>query len=178
MIHIDRRFVAFALAAGLALVAVSPTWAHSGGSEPTLQLDPNPITAGGTITLVGTNLEPNGDRQVSMAGHHLILDFGTFKTDANGMLTVYLKIPAYLPAGTYEIRAAADEVLTIEGDVQAGVGMGTTTDSSAQPEVVSRQRGAIQTSLIASLVLLSLALGSFLMWRTRPHKASGEGQAA
>jgi hypothetical protein len=174
VINIDRRVVGVALAAALALLGTTPVLAHSGGSEPILQIDPNPVTAGTTIILVGTNLEPDGDRQVTLAGQNLTVDFGIFKADAQGMLNVELKIPAYLPAGVYEIRAAADEVLTVECDVQAAAGMAATTDDSAQAQVVPHQRGAIEISLMASLVALSLALGAFLVWRTRPHRTSGD----
>ncbi len=174
MIHIDRRLVAVAFAGAMTLVGVAPALAHSGSGEPILQIDPNPVTAGGTVTLVGTGLEPNGDREVSLAGQNLLVDFGTFKTDSDGMLSVQMKIPAYLPAGTYEIRAAADEVLTIECDVQAGAGTVAAVDDPAQAQVVPHQRGAVEISLIASLVALSLALGAFLVWRTRPHPASGD----
>jgi hypothetical protein len=173
VIHIDRRIVAFAVAGGLALIGVSPVLAHSGGSEPVLQIDPNPVTAGDTVTLAGSNLEPNGERQVTLAGQNLIVDFGTFKTDGDGMLTVQLKIPSYLPAGTYEIRAAADEVLTVECDVQAPAGVVTTVDNSPQAEVVPRQMGAVEISVLASLVALSFALGAFLVWRTRRQGESG-----
>lgn len=174
MIRVNQRFIGIVFAAGLALAGGAPAQAHSGGTEPSLQIDPNPVTAGSTVTLVGTNLEPNGDREVSLAGQNLIVNFGTFKTDGDGMLTVPLKIPTYLPAGTYEIRAAADEILTIECDVQAGAGSVTAVDDPASAQVVAHQRGAIEISLIASLVALSLALGAFLVWRTRPHPETNE----
>jgi hypothetical protein len=168
----DRRFVGIALAAGLVLAVVAPVLAHSGDQSANLQIDPNPITAGGTVTLVGSNLEPNGERQVSLAGQNLVVDFGTFKTDADGMLRADLKIPAYLPAGTYEIRAAADEVLTVECDVQAAAGAPAAADVP-EMQVEPPPRGAVEVALIASLVALSLALGMFLVWRTRrPHSES------
>jgi hypothetical protein len=167
----DRRLRAIAFAAGMVLAVVSPALSHSGDQSALLQIDPNPVTAGGSVTLVGTNLEPNGDREITLAGQNLIVNFGTFKTDADGMLKVDLKIPSYLPAGVYEIRAAADEVLTVECDVQAAAGMPVTADAS-EMDVVPRSHGAVEVALLVSLVALSLALGAFFVWRTR-HPGRG-----
>ena len=109
-----RKAVPFAIVLGLALslgtaLAVA---GHEGDGEAKIQAEPSSLTAGGTVVLAGSGLEPVSDRVLVLAGEGLTVEFGTVKTDAEGMFSKELTIPGHLPSGNYELRAIGDETLT------------------------------------------------------------------
>lgn len=106
---------ASAAAALLALLALGggTVLAHEGGAgEESVAVEPSSVTAGGSVVLAGSGLEPESERVLVLAGQGLVVEFGTVTTDAEGMSSQELTIPSHLPAGTYELRAIGDEILS------------------------------------------------------------------
>lgn len=132
-----RRVYAFAplLAALIAALAAAPVAAHEGeeGAPEEIVLEPTTVTAGGSVLLAGANLEPNSERLVVLAGSHILIEFGTTPTDADGRLSLELPIPGHLPAGVYQVRAIGDETLTAELQVAAAPGTVAGPSPAAAP---------------------------------------------
>ena len=164
-----RRPISIALAVGLAL-AVGTTWmvaAHSGTGAAKIAAEPSSLTAGDTIVLAGSGLEPDSDRILVLAGEGLTVEFGTVRTDAEGMFSKELTIPSHLPSGSYELRAIGDETLTTPLAVTAAAdGAGSPAAGRAgQEAVVARDRSAIELASILAFVAIAAGLGLLLVWR-------------
>jgi hypothetical protein len=164
-----RRTTPFAIALGLALalVGAAAVMAHEGEEgEETLAVEPTSVTAGQRVLLVGTGLEPDSERVLVLAGGHLVIEFGTVRTDAEGTFQKELIIPDHLPTGTYEIRAIGDETLTASLGVTAvAAGEGGLPPDDAQEAIVPRQRSVVELGLILGLMALIVAAGGLLAWR-------------
>ena len=164
-----RKPLAFAMAIGLALsfsVALT-AMAHSGTGEASIQAEPSSLTAGGTVVLAGSGLEPNNDRVLVLAGEGLTVEFGTVTTDAEGMFSKELTIPSHLPSGNYELRAIGDETLTTTLAVTAAAGGAQAAPAADAPGemVVARERSTPELGGILVLVVLAAGLGLLLILR-------------
>lgn len=149
--------VALCVALAVPLAAL----AH-GGTEPTVELDPPQVTAGGTVVIAGENMEPNSDRVIVLAGQRLIVEFGTVKTDAEGMFTLQVTVPSHLPSGIYQIQAIGDETISADLGVTAAAGM-PSGEPVAQEEVQPRQMGGIGLVLLIALIGLLVVAGGWLV---------------
>jgi hypothetical protein len=109
----NRTALTIALGLTLGLAVPAAVSAHGGDETAKLEVEPSTVSAGASVILVGTNLEPDGERVLVLAGENLIVEFGTVRTDAEGMFQKELVIPGHLPEGTYELRAIGDETLTV-----------------------------------------------------------------
>ena len=174
-----RKAALLAIVLGLALslgttLAVA---AHSGTGEAKIEAEPSSLTAGGTVVLAGSGLEPDSDRVLVLAGEGLTVEFGTVKTDGEGMFSKELTIPGHLPSGNYELRAIGDETLTTPLAVTAAaVGEGASPAANAPGEVVAaRQRGSVELGAILVLVALAAAVGGFLVWRAERFRGASAG---
>ena len=162
-----RKTTPFAIALGLALslAGVAVVMAHEG--EETLAVEPSSVTAGDTVVLAGSGLEPDNDRVLILAGGHLVVEFGAVRTDAEGMFQKELTIPNHLPTGIYELRAIGDETLTAPLAVSAiagGAEVSPATNDATQT-VVARERTPIELALLLALVALAAVAGGLLVWR-------------
>lgn len=164
-----HRRVPFAIVFSIAVSfgAVAAAMAHEGSGEEEIVVEPANVTAGDTVVLAGSGLEPDNDRVLIMAGQDLVIEFGTVRTDAEGMFSKELTIPSHLPSGTYELRAIGDETLTapiavtaIAGGAEASAG----SDGATQT-VVARERTAAELALLLVLVGLAAVAGGVLVWR-------------
>ena len=120
-----RRTTAFAITFGVALslAGAAAVLAHAGeAGKEALVVEPSDVTAGQTVVLVGSGLEPDNDRVLVLAGQDLVVEFGTVRTNAEGMFQKELPIPSHLPSGIYELRAIGDETLTVPLTVTAIAG--------------------------------------------------------
>ncbi|MDP9273122.1 MAG: hypothetical protein M3O93_06280 [Chloroflexota bacterium] len=153
---------ALALSAALALPAVG----HSGAEASDISVEPSTVTAGGTVVLAGTGLEPNSDRQINLVGPDVVVPFPKATTDANGMFNVTLTIPAHLPAGTYTFQAIADETLTTDLTVLAAAGQAATEPKNEAAAMVTRRnRSGLEFGIIAVFLLGAVGLGLLLVTR-------------
>lgn len=150
------------LAFGTAAVVMG----HAAG-EAAIVVEPASVTAGDTVVLAGTGLEPDSDRILVLAGHDLIVEFATVRTDAKGMFQAELTIPSHLPSGTYELRAIGDETLTVPLAITAAAGgvEASPAPNDTGENVVPRERTPIEMAAILVLVALAAAAGGTLVWR-------------
>lgn len=169
-----RKPLPFAIALGLALsfsVALAVT-AHEGTGEAGIQAEPSSLTAGDTVVLAGSGLEPNNDRVLVLAGEGLTVEFGTVTTDAEGMFSKELTIPNHLPSGNYELRAIGDEILTTTLAVTAVAGgaQAAPAANASSEAVVARERSPQELGAIVVLIVLAAAVGMFLVLRAERFK--------
>lgn len=165
---------AVALGLLLSLGAGFAAMAHEGSGEAKIEVEPSSVTAGDTVVLAGSGLEPNNDRVLVLAGQDLTVEFGTVTTDAEGMFSKELTIPSHLPSGTYELRAIGDETLSAPLAVTAAAGAAEASPAAnaANQTVVARQRGTFELGLILGFVVISLALGGWLVWRAERFRGA------
>lgn len=163
-----RRSIPSALAFGalLSLATAIAVMAHGGSGEEEIVVEPGDVTAGDTVILAGSGLEPDDQRILALAGGDLVVDLGSVTTDAEGMFQIELTIPSHLPSGIYELRAIGDEIVTAELGVTAAAGG---TQSPSDPDdlsqtVLPRERTPIELGLIGVLVALAAAAGGVLVW--------------
>ena len=163
-----RRTVLVAIFLSLAALLLGGTVvvAHEGDGEAKIEVEPSSLTAGGTIVLAGSGLEPDNERVLVLAGQDLVVEFGTVRTDAQGMLQKELLIPGHLPSGTYEVRAIGDETLTAALGVTAAAGEEaiagvTTTDET----VTGRERSPVELGLLVAFAGLAALVGVLLVSR-------------
>ncbi len=163
-----RRAVigAIAVALALALGAAGAALAHEGSGEEEIVVEPAEVTAGDSVVVAGSGLEPDDERVLVLAGADLVVDFGTVKTDAEGMFQIELTIPSHLPSGTYELRAIGDETVTAQLAVTAAAG-GAEAPPAEDPNqaVVPRERTPVELGVILALVALAAVAGGFLVLR-------------
>lgn len=160
-----RRSVMEAIAVALALTlgVAGAAAGHEGRGEEEVVVEPGEATAGDSIVVAGSGLEPDDERVLVLAGAHLVVNFGTVITDAEGMFQIELTIPAHLPSGTYEVRAIGDETVTTTLSVTAAEGIGSPVDDAAAT-VLPRDRSALELGLIIGLVVVATAAGVLLVW--------------
>jgi hypothetical protein len=165
-----------ATALGLAL-AVAPVtaMAHEGSGEEEVVLEPADVTAGESVIVAGSGLEPDDERILALAGGDLVVDFGTVTTDAEGMFQTELTIPSHLPSGTYEFRAIGDETVTAELAVTAAAGEAEASPApnDARETVVPRERTPIELGVILALVVLATVIGGLLVWGAERVRGPG-----
>jgi hypothetical protein len=164
-----RRATTFAIIFGLALslTAALAALAHEGGGEAKIEVEPSSVTAGDTVVLAGSGLEPDSDRVLVLAGGQLVVEFGTVRTDAEGMFQQELTIPSHLPSGTYELRAIGDETLIVQLTVTAlagGAGASPAANDATET-VLPRERTSFEFGAILVFVALTGIVGGLLVWR-------------
>ena len=162
----------FALALSIGLVTAA--MGHAGTGEAKIEVEPASVTAGQTVVLAGSGLEPDNDRVLVLAGESLTVEFGTVKTDAEGMFSKELTIPDHLPSGNYELQAIGDETLTTPLAITAAVGAAGASPgaSDAKETVVARERAPIELALILVLVAGAAAVGGLLVWRAERFRGA------
>ena len=169
-----RSSVPFGMVAGLLLVLGSAVTVLANGGGEGIAVEPSSVTAGDTVILAGSGLEPNNERVIVLAGQDLVVDFGTVTTDAAGMFQTELTIPSHLPSGVYEFRAIGDEILTASLAVTAAAGG---AGSSPVPNdlsntVVPRERTAIEFGVVLALAAAAALAGAFLVWRAEGRRST------
>ncbi|MEW5990412.1 MAG: hypothetical protein AB1736_03585 [Chloroflexota bacterium] len=161
-----RRSVPAAMALGLLLSAIAAiaVLAHEGSGEEEILVEPSTVTAGETVVLAGSGLEPNDERVIVLVGQHDTIHLTEVETDAEGMFSLELTVPAHLPAGTYELQAIGDETLSVPLAVTAAAGA-VDVPNAAEESVAARQRGPVDLAIILAFVAITVALGGWLIWR-------------
>jgi len=162
--------LAFAL--GILLLAAGPVLGHGAGAV--LEVEPQTVTAGRTVTVVGENLEPNDERILILTGADVRLELGTVVTDADGMFSLSVTIPAHLPGAVYEFQVIGDEVLTAQLNVVAEPGSSAGTQPAAG-EPAPRERSPLELGLL--LVLTAVALGTGVLLVVRAERLGGHAAA-
>lgn len=150
----------------LALSAAGAAVAHEGSGEEEVVVEPAEVTAGDSVVVAGSGLEPDDERVLVLAGADLVVDFGMVTTDAEGMFQIELTIPSHLPTATYELRAIGDETVTAQLAVTAAAGAADPAPAAdaANQAVVPRERRTIEVAVILVLVALAAVAGGLLVW--------------
>jgi len=172
---VRTRSTAWALALGalLVLVGASATLAHEGTGEEEVVVEPASITAGDSVVLAGSGLEPDDERVLVLAGADLVVELGTVATDAEGMFQIELAIPSHLPSGTYELRAIGDETLTAALAVTAADVADAPAADPATESVVARERGPLELGAVIAATAIAALVGGLLVWRAdRLHRGA------
>ncbi len=171
-----RKSLPFAIALGfvLSLSAAYSTLAHEGTGEAKIEAEPSSLTAGDTVVLAGSGLEPNNDRVLILAGEGLTVEFGVVTTDAEGMFSKELTIPNHLPSGNYELRAIGDETLTTPLAVTAAAGGAAASPGTtgASETVVARERSSVEVGAIIAFVAIAAVLGGLLVLRAERFRGT------
>jgi len=162
--------VLFALS--VLLLAAGPALGHGAGAV--IEVEPETVTAGGTVTVVGENLEPNDERILILTGADVRLELGTVVTDAEGMFRLSVTIPAHLPGAVYEFQAIGDEILTAQLNVAAAPGSPETQPTVSEP--APRERSPFELGLL--LVFAAVALGTGVLLVVRAERLDGVPHAA
>jgi hypothetical protein len=155
-----------ALALAMEVALALPVFAHSGDEASGISVEPAQVTAGGTVVLAGSGLEPDSDRQLDLVGPDDVVPFPKVTTDAAGMFNATLTVPDHLPAGTYTLQAIGDETLTTELTITAAAGAAAARPSSEAGTVVEgRSRPGSEVAVIALFLVLAVGLGLVLIAR-------------
>jgi len=162
--HRRRRALGPALPLGMSilLLAAGPALGHGTGAV--IEVEPETVTAGGTVTVVGENLEPNDERILILTGADVRLELGTVVTDAEGMFSLSVTIPAHLPGAVYEFEAIGDEILTVQLNVLAAPGSSAGTQPTAV-EPAPRERSPFELGLLVTFAAVALGAGVLLVAR-------------
>ena len=162
----SRLFRVMAAAAVLTLTLTFPVLAHSGGAAEDLAVEPAEVSAGSTVVLAATGLEPNSERQISLVGPDVVVPYPGVTTDADGMFSVELTIPAHLPAGIYTFEAIGDETMTTDLTVTAAAGsVVAEPPNEAAATVMPRSRSGPELGVISVLLVLMAGFGILLVVR-------------
>lgn len=162
MRHIGTALVLGVLATAVAL----PAFAHEGGAASGVAAEPTDVTAGNTVIFTGKGLEANTDRTLVLVGGNLSVQLGTVTTSADGTFEKEITIPNYLPSGQYELQAIGDETLQTEINVTAAPGGAASSAAPAAGETLSPTSHSFSELVVLALVILvTAALGAWLVWR-------------
>jgi hypothetical protein len=157
------------LAAAFMLVPIGSVLADS--PDAGLSVEPSEVTAGQSVLLAGNDLEPNDERVIVLSGEDIVVNLGTATTDADGMLSHEITIPAHVPSGTYQLQAIGDETLQVELQVTAAEGSVVGPPPATGP-IKNRERTPFELGLIVALAALIAVLGSLLAWRAERFRGS------
>jgi len=153
---------ALLVAVSMVLPIAGPVLGHGTGAV--IEVEPETVTAGGTVTLVGENLEPNDERILLLIGADVRLDLGTVVTDAEGMFSLEVVIPSHLPGAVYEFQAIGDETLTAQLNVVSADALSAGTQpAGGDPE--PRERSLFELGILLLLAAVALAFGVWLVVR-------------
>lgn len=168
-----RRSLPVATALGLLLSvgAGLAVMAHEGSGEEEILVEPSTVTAGGTVVLAGSGLEVNDERVIVLVGQHDTIHLTEVETDAEGMFSLEVTVPAHLPAGTYELQAIGDETLTVPLAITAASGAAEVPDVTDE-SVVARDRGPGELGAILAFVAIAATLGGWLAWRAERFRGT------
>ena len=163
---VSRILRATVVASVIALALSVQVLAHSGGEASGISVEPSTVTAGGSVELAGTGLEPNSDREINLVGPDVVVPFPKVTTDADGMFNVTLTVPGHLPAGTYTFQAIADETLTTDLTVTPAEGQTVSQPKNEAVAVVApRDRAGVEIAIIAAFIVLAIGVGLLLVLR-------------
>lgn len=159
-----HRRLSSAVLLGSALLLLSAASVYADSPDAGITVEPSEVTAGQTVLLAGNSLEPDDERILVLQGESTTVSLGTATTDADGMLSVEVQIPAHLPAGTYQLQAIGDETLQVEVKVAAAEG-GSAVEPANEAAITARDREPIELAVILVGVAIAAALGVLLVVR-------------
>ena len=148
---------------GTLVVAAWPATVSAHGGAEGISVDPASLTAGETVLIAGSGLEPDDDRVLVLRGEDVVVSLGTATTDGEGMLAAEVTVPAHLPSGSYQIQAIGDETLETELKVAAAAGAMDVAPTTA--EVPYGGPSSAESAVVIGGALLVALAGVFLIRR-------------
>lgn len=148
----------FAGLIGLLVVGGPSAVVHAHEGAAGITLDPDQVTAGGTVLLAGSGLEPDDERVLVLRGEDIVVSLGSATTDADGMLAQEITVPGHLPTGSYQVQAIGDETLEAEVKVQAAAGTPESVSAVPDPVITAPSTGESVVVLVGALLLAALGL--------------------
>jgi hypothetical protein len=138
---------------------VEPSIPAAGSGVPT---ESNPAQGGSTFTLTVTGMTPNSDVEIYLHSTPVLL--GTFRSDAQGVVTATVTIPLGTEVGTHHLVftdvATGKSVTSAAFSVQAA-GSSAPAGTSTSPTALAQtgSNGQLMLGLAALLMLAGLAIG-------------------
>ncbi len=136
-----------------------------------ITVEPADVTAGQTVLLAGSGLEPDDERVLVLQGETMAVNLGTATTDADGMLSQEIQIPGHLPSGTYQLQAIGDETLQVELKVTAAEGGAAAAPEPDEGAHASRERTGVELGVVVAVAAILGTLGVALV--VRPERFRG-----
>ncbi len=161
LIALSGAFAFFAITVALAL-------AHGGA---TLTVTPAEVAPGGIVTVKGDGVAAGETFTISLQGPQLNLILGTVYVTQETFEQGFA-VPTNVPADVYQVRAVGEDgdTLTAELTVSAGAVAAQQPESTvptAELMRLDRSKPPLQLVVIAGAVVLSVALG---IWLLRPRR--------
>jgi hypothetical protein len=137
------------------------------GGEPTIELDPETVVAGGEVEVAGENLEDVDGVGLVLVGAGSKLSLGTIKVGDNGHFKVRVTIPAGTAAGPYVIEAdgpdgpLASAALTLEAAASPSPGPTAAAGASAPLPTTNTETepGTDSDGTILAVVAIAIVAG-------------------
>ena len=130
-----------------------------------ITVEPADVTAGQTVLLAGSGLEPDDERVLVLQGETMAVNLGTATTDADGMLSQEIQIPGHLPSGSYQLQAIGDETLEVELKVTAAEGGAAAAPQPDEDAHASRERTGVELGVGIAVAAILGTLGVALVVR-------------
>jgi hypothetical protein len=159
---VRKALISALLLGGAILGSAGPLLADEPGSG--ISAEPSEVTAGETVLLAGSGMEPDDERVIVLQGDEITVSLGTASTDADGTLAQEFEIPGHLPSGTYQLQAIGDETLQVELRIIAVEG-GTAEGAPAEEPITARDRSPLELAAILVAAAAATILGALLIWR-------------
>ena len=163
----NARSTSVLLAVALVILGATVALGHGGdeGVE-SLVLEPASIGPGGSVLVVGTDLEPDTERTLQLTGEDITIALGTSAVSEAGRFSEEITVPSHVPAGVYQIQSIGDETLTVELQiVGAPEEVGVPAAASAPADGGPRERGALGLGLVLALAMIAGLVGLLLVVR-------------
>ncbi len=163
----------FALAAMYSLLAsmIAAAGAAVAHGNPQITVSPNPVAAGGKVTIEGLDFDQNEDISLVLEGvsGETVLGAGTVMTDDKGDFHLETDLPASAGAGSYRVRAqSSDATAFFDLKITADAGA-VSAPASHRPSVGFHRVGSTSeiVALSAVLALLAIAGAGLLLSKER-----------
>ena len=164
--------IAIIIAAILVWIPASAVFAHG---EPVIRVDPAVAAAGGSITVIGTEMEPGEVFNLVLEGAATSVSLGQVTVEGDGDeagFAVIMSLPSDLAPGSYRVRASTEEGETAVADLtvtasaaEADSGPAMVEEPSGEPHLLDRTKSASQVAGIAAASVASAILGVWLIRR-------------
>lgn len=141
--------------------------------KPALRVEPSVVGAGGTITCIGSDMEPDTEWSVSLerAAHTVALGTAVAKgAEGEAGFTATFTVPAGTAPGSYTVRAqakdgtsAAADLTVTEQSASATAGGATTREASGELHQLDRSKPVGEWAVALAVAAALAAGGAWLV---------------
>lgn len=167
-----RQFLVVVLLALTGLVMWGNIEVGQAHGDTSVSVTPISPKTGEEVTIKGEKLSVNATVMIELTGNNATINLGEAKSDQDGNFTSKFKIPADMKAGTYKLKASADDdTATTELTVLAGSASNTTTASTEGTAAPILERPLWETILLVAFFGVLAGAGIFFA-QIRNRKAT------